>query len=177
MIISNTKTNQKAKHNTTTIYLKAIWWATNQVYWVNFDQFLLVSLIITIMFKYKNFPSLAQQHLVGQGLLIIEAWRSQTHRTEEDSSGRVISPTKKLFIQKNPTRCYNVLKFIISYLYETQYVSGDTPPIMRSLKTALAVSGFTYVEGCLDVWLLDAALLVVVCQTTTNNSPTATLQR
>jgi hypothetical protein len=24
--------------------------------------------------------------------------------------------------------------FIIPYLYENQYVSGDTPPIMRSLK-------------------------------------------
>jgi hypothetical protein len=24
--------------------------------------------------------------------------------------------------------------FIIPYLYETQHVSGDTPPIMRSLK-------------------------------------------
>ena len=34
--------------------------------------------------------------------------------------------------------------FIIPYLYEAQHVSGDTPPIIRSL----AVSGFLYVEGC-----------------------------
>jgi len=34
---------------------------------------------------------------------------------------------------ENPTRCNSVSKFI-SYLYETQHVSGDTPPIVRSLK-------------------------------------------
>jgi len=38
------------------------------------------------------------------------------------------------FIQKNPTRCKSVSKFIIPYLYEAQHVSGDTPPIVRSLK-------------------------------------------
>jgi len=37
------------------------------------------------------------------------------------------------FIQKNPTRCNSVSKFIIPYLYETQHVSGDTPSIIRSL--------------------------------------------
>jgi len=37
--------------------------------------------------------------------------------------------------------------FIIPYLYEAQHVLGDTPPIIRSLKTALAASGFSYVEG------------------------------
>jgi hypothetical protein len=34
---------------------------------------------------------------------------------------------------KNPTRCNRVSKFI-SYLYEAQHVSGDTPPFIRSLK-------------------------------------------
>jgi len=38
------------------------------------------------------------------------------------------------FIQKNPTRCNSVSKFTIPYLYEAQHVSGDTPPIIRSLK-------------------------------------------
>jgi hypothetical protein len=33
-----------------------------------------------------------------------------------------------------PTRCNNVSTFFISYLYEAQHVSGDTPPIIRSLK-------------------------------------------
>ena len=35
---------------------------------------------------------------------------------------------------KNPTRCNSVSKFIIPYLYEAQHVSGDTPPIIWSLK-------------------------------------------
>ena len=38
------------------------------------------------------------------------------------------------FIQKNPTRCNSVSKFIIPYLYEAQHVSGDTPAIIRRLK-------------------------------------------
>jgi hypothetical protein len=33
--------------------------------------------------------------------------------------------------QQDATMCQN---FIISYLYETQHVSGTTPPIIRSLK-------------------------------------------
>ena len=37
--------------------------------------------------------------------------------------------------KKSPTICNNVSKcFIIAYLYEAQHVSGDTPPIIRSLK-------------------------------------------
>jgi len=38
------------------------------------------------------------------------------------------------FIKKNPTRCNNVPNFIIPYLYEAQRVSGETLPIIRSLK-------------------------------------------
>jgi len=38
------------------------------------------------------------------------------------------------FIQKNPTRCNSVSKCIIPYLYGAQHVSGDTPPINRSLR-------------------------------------------
>ena len=34
-------------------------------------------------------------------------------------------------MQQDATMCQN---FIISYLYEAQHVSGDTPPIIRSLK-------------------------------------------
>jgi hypothetical protein len=37
--------------------------------------------------------------------------------------------------KENPTRCNNVSKFfIIPCVYEAQHVSGDTPPIVRSLK-------------------------------------------
>ena len=35
--------------------------------------------------------------------------------------------------KENPTRCNSVPNFI-SYLYKAQHVSGDTPPIIRSLK-------------------------------------------
>ena len=38
------------------------------------------------------------------------------------------------FIKKNPTRSNDISNFIIPYLYEAQHVSGDTPPIIRSLK-------------------------------------------
>jgi hypothetical protein len=38
------------------------------------------------------------------------------------------------FIKKNPTSCNNYQNFIIAYLYDTQRVSGNTPPIIRSLK-------------------------------------------
>jgi hypothetical protein len=37
------------------------------------------------------------------------------------------------FIMKDSTRCNNLSNFIIPYLYEAQRVSGDTPPIIRSL--------------------------------------------
>jgi hypothetical protein len=38
------------------------------------------------------------------------------------------------FIKKNSTRCSSASHFIIPYLYEAQHVSGDTSPIIRSLK-------------------------------------------
>ena len=38
------------------------------------------------------------------------------------------------FIHKSPRRCNSVSKFIIPYIYEAKHVSGDTPPIIRSLK-------------------------------------------
>jgi hypothetical protein len=38
------------------------------------------------------------------------------------------------FIHKNPTRCNSISKLIIPYLCEAQHVTGETPPIIRSLK-------------------------------------------
>ena len=35
-------------------------------------------------------------------------------------------------------------------------ISGRHTTHHKELKTALAASGFAYVEGCLDVWLLEA---------------------
>jgi len=53
------------------------------------------------------------------------------------------------FINKNLTRCNNVLNVIIPYLYEAQHVSGDTPPIIRSLKLHWQPVVFhNTMEGC-----------------------------
>jgi hypothetical protein len=46
------------------------------------------------------------------------------------------------FIKKNPTRCNNVPNFISPYLHEAEYVSGDTPPIIRGLKLHWQLLGF-----------------------------------
>jgi len=37
-------------------------------------------------------------------------------------------------MKKNPERCKTYQHFINPYLYEAQHVSGETPPIIRSLK-------------------------------------------
>jgi len=58
------------------------------------------------------------------------------------------------FIEKNSARFNSVSEFIVPYLYEAQHVSGDTPPIIRSLKLHQQPLAFAYMEGC---WMLDAA--------------------
>ena len=63
------------------------------------------------------------------------------------------------FIKKNPTRCNSVSKFIIQYLYEAQHVSGDTPPIIRSLK----LPWFCIRERLLDVEVAGRWQRVCVC--------------
>ena len=54
----------------------------------------------------------------------------------------VVSDNQLLFIKKNPTRCNNISSVIIPYLYEAQHVSGDTSPIIRSLKLHWQSLGF-----------------------------------
>jgi len=51
-----------------------------------------------------------------------------------DTIQRGIPNNYGVFIQRNPTRYNSVSKFIIPYLYKAQHVSGDAPPIIRSLK-------------------------------------------
>ena len=59
------------------------------------------------------------------------------------------------FVQRNPTRCNSVSKFIIPYLYEAQHVTSDTPLIIGSLK--LHWQPLVCISGrLLEVWLLDA---------------------
>jgi len=45
--------------------------------------------------------------------------------------------------------------FIIPYLYEAQHVSGDTPPIIGSLKLHWQPLAFYTWKVCLDVLLVD----------------------
>jgi hypothetical protein len=91
------------------------------------------------------------------------------------------------FIKKNPTRCNNVSNFIIPYLCEAQHVSGDTPPIIRSLKlhwqplvfrtwktvckllppgdNPIAVNKYYYCDYMCSWWMLSGTL----CLTTSTN--------
>jgi hypothetical protein len=49
--------------------------------------------------------------------------------------------------------CRRIYYSNVSFLI-TQHVSGDTPPIIRSSKTIIAASGFTYVFCCQPLrWL------------------------
>jgi len=79
------------------------------------------------------------------------------------------------FIQKDPTRCKSVSKFIIPYLYEAGHVSGDMPPIVRSLKlhwqplvlhacrvVVCVVTGRCQAEYCC-IWNSYCVLSVMFC--------------
>jgi len=59
--------------------------------------------------------------------------------------------------------CDHVLEFIIPTFLIAQHVSSDTSLIIRSSKTVFAVSGFTYVCGCLPLWQGQAT--TNVCKT------------
>jgi hypothetical protein len=63
--------------------------------------------------------------------------------------------------------------FIIPHLYEAQHVSGDTAH-HQELKTALAASGFLYVEGCWTCrwWTLSGTYCVVAGRCPATTRPT-----
>jgi hypothetical protein len=52
------------------------------------------------------------------------------------------------FIQKNPTRCKNVLKFYYSIFIWSSTGFGRKTAYHQEPKTTLATSGFLYVKGC-----------------------------
>jgi len=52
------------------------------------------------------------------------------------------------FIKKNPTRCNNVSKFYYSIFIWSSTCFGRHTAHRQEPKTALAASGFSYVEGC-----------------------------
>ena len=73
-----------------------------------------------------------------QNCILLESINSRTSTTQ----------IMNLFIkkiQKDATIYRNV---IIPLLYEAQHVSGDTPPIIRSLKLHWQPLVFLHVEGC-----------------------------
>jgi hypothetical protein len=79
----------------------------------------------------------------------------------------------KQFIKKikRDTKMYK--NFIIAYLYETQYVSGDTPPIIRSLKMhwqPLVFHTWKVVWTC-SWWTLSGTGLTTSTSYTPNNIP------
>jgi hypothetical protein len=52
------------------------------------------------------------------------------------------------FIKKKPTKCNNVSKFYYSIFIWSSTCFGRHPAHHQEPKTALAASGFSYVEGC-----------------------------
>jgi hypothetical protein len=87
------------------------------------------------------------------------------------------------FIQKNPTRCNSVSKFLLFLiLNEVKYVSGDTPPIIRSLKLHMQPLVFhNTVEGyrTRSCWTLSGSVryLITSNNCTSNNLPHMQNQR
>jgi hypothetical protein len=53
-------------------------------------------------------------------------------RIIKEMPGSVASGTLCIIHKENPTTYKSVSKSFISYLYEAQHVSGDTPPIIRT---------------------------------------------
>ena len=74
------------------------------------------------------------------------------------------------FIKKNPTSCNNVSNFYYSIFIWSSTCFGRHTAHHQEPKTALAASGFSYVEGCWTCswWTLSGTL----CQTTSTNYTT-----
>ena len=79
------------------------------------------------------------------------------------------------FIKRNPTRCKNVSKFYYSMCIWSSTCLGRHIAYHQEPKTALATSGFSYVEGCWTCswWTLSGT----VCLTTSTNYTSNNLPR
>jgi hypothetical protein len=78
-----------------------------------------------------------------------------TERSSPESTWQLLV---KLHLKLNQTEITNkmqpCIRIYYSNLLNTQRVSSDTPLIIRSSKTVIAASGFTYVCGCRQLsWL------------------------
>jgi len=85
------------------------------------------------------------------------------------------------FIKQNPTRCNNVSKFYCSIFIWSSTCFGRYTAHHQEPKTALAGSGFSYVEGCWTCgwWTLSDTVLCLTTSTnyTSNNLPRMKNQR
>jgi hypothetical protein len=79
------------------------------------------------------------------------------------------------FIQKNRTRCNSLSKFYYSIFIWSSTCFGRHAAQRQGPKTALAASGFSYVEGCwmCSWWTLSG----IICPTSSNNLPRIKNQR
>ena len=73
-----------------------------------------------------------------------------------------------------PTRCNNVSKFYYSILIRSSTCFGRHTAHHQEPKTALAASGFAYVEGC---WMCGCWTLTATGNHTSNNLPRMQNQR
>ena len=71
---------------------------------------------------------------------------------------RVCLNTLRLMHKENPTRCNNVSEFYFIFVWSSTCFGRDTAHHQEP-KTALAASGFAYVEGCwtCGCWTLTAS--------------------
>ena len=84
------------------------------------------------------------------------------------------------FIQKNPTKCNNVSKFYYSIFMWSSTCFERHTAHHQEPKTALAASGFSYVEGCWTCswWTLSGTqCLTTSTNYTSNNLPRMKNQR
>ena len=88
-------------------------------------QLNLLHLFIAQQFKARTCATKCLQQVLRDAIVILI-------RLDVDVSGPVHHST--IHKEKNQQDATKYLNFIIPYLYETQHVSGDTPPIIRSLK-------------------------------------------
>jgi len=82
------------------------------------------------------------------------------------------------FMKKNPTKCNNVSKCYYSLFIWSSTCFGQHAAHHQEPKTALAASGFSYVEGCwVCGWWTLSGTVPALCLTTSNNLPRMKNQR
>jgi len=84
-----------------------------------------------------------------------------------------IGTVKKIIHKENPTRCNSVSKFYFVFICNSTCFGLHTAHHQES-KTALAASGFAYVEGC---WMRSCWTLTASSNYTSNNLPRMQIQR